>query len=187
MQIIPEFTLKWTSGIYLGLLVIVIRYCLMYFVSRKANEQADFFPPMIGKEKIAYWVYTTTSFLIYLYLIFITIKTDTFLFPLGIFFYLLGLIILAKSTVDYAHGYQDGFVNIGIYLYSRNPMYVSYFLIYVGIGLICTSWLYLLIVLMREVSTYWLILSEERWCKEKFGEPYQKYFSNVNRYIGRSK
>jgi protein-S-isoprenylcysteine O-methyltransferase Ste14 len=64
-------------------------------------------------------------------------------------------------------------------------MYVAYFLIYMGIGLATASWLYLLMALIRQISEYWIILSEERWSIESFGQPYEDYCQKVRRYLGR--
>lgn len=185
MQLVPEFSMGWNSAFILGILVILFRYGLMRTVARNANKQADFFPPMIGFEKIAYWIYTIDSYLIFLYMFFITIKFDSVWFIFGMLLYVAGLLILAKSTIDYAKGYEDGFVDRGIYLFSRNPMYLSYFFIFIGMGLICASWLFILLVLIREGATYWLILAEERWCKTTFGSNYEVYFQKVKRYFGR--
>ncbi len=34
-----------------------------------------------------------------------------------------------------------------------------------------------------QISAYWIILSEERWCVKKFGEEYINYMNKVRRYI----
>jgi len=43
--------------------------------------------------------------------------------------------------------------------------------------------IFFLILVMFQTSAHWIILSEERWCLEKFGKAYQDYQDRVRRYI----
>ena len=45
------------------------------------------------------------------------------------------------------------------------------------------SWLLLAILMVFQVSVHFMILAEERWCREKFGEPYEEYMKKVRRYL----
>jgi protein-S-isoprenylcysteine O-methyltransferase Ste14 len=56
-------------------------------------------------------------------------------------------------------------------------------LFFLGITLIIEFWLYLVILLVFQISVHYLILSEERWCMETFGEEYKNYIQHVRRYI----
>jgi protein-S-isoprenylcysteine O-methyltransferase Ste14 len=37
--------------------------------------------------------------------------------------------------------------------------------------------------LVFQISAHWIILSEERWCVNKFGQEYINYMNKVRRYI----
>lgn len=39
------------------------------------------------------------------------------------------------------------------------------------------------LILIFQVSAYWIILAEERWCIERFGAAYRQYMKSVRRYI----
>lgn len=71
----------------------------------------------------------------------------------------------------------------GIYQLSRNPMYVAYFICFIGMSLLTQSLLLFGIVIIFQVSVHWIILSEERWCIVKFGKSYKEYMKKVRRYI----
>ena len=39
------------------------------------------------------------------------------------------------------------------------------------------------LVAVFQISAHWVILAEERWCLEQFGERYRRYMGKVRRYI----
>lgn len=39
------------------------------------------------------------------------------------------------------------------------------------------------ILLIFQVSVHFMILAEERWCRETFGEPFLNYLHKVRRYL----
>ena len=41
----------------------------------------------------------------------------------------------------------------------------------------------LALVLVFQGSAHWIILAEERWCQETFGEAYRQYRGRVRRYL----
>ncbi len=64
-------------------------------------------------------------------------------------------------------------------------MYVGYFLYFTGVGLATASWLYIVSAVLQQITLYWLIRGEERWCLAEYGEPYRRYTQEVRRYLGR--
>ena len=97
--------------------------------------------------------------------------------------YLLGLILCAVSVLHFAAPDQDGLNTQGIYRLSRNPMYLGYFVCFLGMALLTRSWVLLALVLVFQGSAHWIILAEERWCQETFGEAYRQYRGRVRRYL----
>lgn len=104
-------------------------------------------------------------------------------FYMGIFLYSLGLLLCAAAMVSFSSPDHSGFNKNGIYRLSRNPMYLAYFICFLGMCLLTRSLTLLGIVLIFQVSAHWIILAEERWSIEKFGEEYIKYMNQVRRYI----
>ena len=87
------------------------------------------------------------------------------------------------SVSNFSKPSENGINLNGLYRISRNPMYVSYLIYFLGCVLITQSLLLLAILVVFQISTHWIILSEERWCVNKVGEEYKNYMSKVRRYI----
>ncbi len=72
----------------------------------------------------------------------------------------------------------------GIYSLTRNPMYLSLLLLYLGMAFIFGNWWTLfLIPLLVIVILYRIILPEERYLTRAFGEEYAAYKTRVRRWI----
>ena len=72
----------------------------------------------------------------------------------------------------------------GAFRYSRNPMYVSLTLLYLGIAaLVNTLWLVLLVGPLLAVVQRGVVVREERYLERKFGEEYRQYKTRVRRWI----
>jgi len=76
----------------------------------------------------------------------------------------------------------------GPFAYVRNPLYVGNILLYIGIGIMSWSlfpYLQIGAILFFAVQYHFIVLEEEKFLKEKFGEAYKNYFKNVPRFIPR--
>lgn len=163
--------------------IILIRYGLLIMINKEALKRASLFAPLIEREKVAFWVYQITTALILLYLLLLKIKTDSAWFYIGLIIYSLGIILYVVSIINYARPKKNGINLNGLYRVSRNPMYVAYFIYFLGCVLLTRSWVLLLLLISFQISVHWIILSEERWCIREFGEEYIKYMNKVRRYI----
>ncbi|MBS3787332.1 isoprenylcysteine carboxylmethyltransferase family protein [Candidatus Bipolaricaulota bacterium] len=162
---------------------VLIRYGLMGFLSKEALERAKFFPPVEGIEKFGYYVYWASMVGLLVYLLFLNIKLGSFFSYVGLAIYLLGTLLYGKSVVDFSRISEDGVARSGLYAFSRNPMYVGFFIYFLGCSILIGSWIYFLILLVSQLSVHLLILAEERWCKKQFGKEYRRYMEEVRRYI----
>ena len=139
---------------------------------------------MQGKERIAYYIYQISNTGIFLYLIFLKVRADFSLwFYVGLVCYILGLCLCVVTVICFSFPDDMGMNRNGIYKFSRNPMYVAYFICFAGMALLARSLVLLAVVTVFQVSAHWIILAEERWCMEKFGTAYGQYMKEVRRYI----
>lgn len=163
---------------------ILIRFVLLLVLDRNAFRRAAHFPPFKERERIAYWVYQMSTLAIFLCMFFLQIieGNDLSLF-LGIGTYVMGMILLILSVVHFTRPTESGIHDTGIYRISRNPMYIAYFVFFLGCVLLTESLLLLALVLIFQISAHWIVLSEERWCMDEFGEPYRRYMEKVRRYL----
>jgi len=155
----------------------------MAFINQAALSRAGFFPPTEGKERVAYYIYQITTIFLLFYLIFGKIHLNTTYDYIGLFLFIIGGLLYAKSVLDFSKPQKDGLNLKGLYQYSRNPMYVSFFLYFLGCSLLIGSLIYFVVLIIFQGSVHFLILSEERWCRKNFGKAYEKYMGRVRRYF----
>lgn len=163
--------------------IFFIRYIVLGAVSKDALKRASHFAPPQGNEKIAYIIYQLSTVAIIVTLFFYRIETHSSWFYIGLSLYALGLALYTVSVIDFAKPKPNGLNINGLYHISRNPMYVAYFVYFLGCTMLAQSWLLFLLVMVFQISSDWIIRSEERWCIATFGEPYIDYMKKVRRYI----
>lgn len=172
------------TGFLLLIPFFCIRFILLSALNPKAVRRAAHFASMKGKEKIAYDIYQISTIAFFVYLIFLRVKVDSsWLFFAGFIFYVVGLCLCISAMVSYSAPDDMGLNTNGIYRFSRNPMYVAYFICFIGMALLTQSMILLGIIVVFQVSAHWIILAEERECIEQFGENYKRYMKKVRRYI----
>ncbi len=76
-------------------------------------------------------------------------------------------------------------VTTGIYRFSRNPAFLGFDLMYIGVLLLYGNLLTLGFSVFAIIMLHLQILQEERYLVNTFGVPYQEYCSHVSRYLGR--
>ncbi len=74
-------------------------------------------------------------------------------------------------------------VQTGIYRISRNPAFVGFDLVYIGLLLAFPNLLHLVFALFPVVMLHLQILQEEAYCRATFGAPYEAYYTKVRRYL----
>lgn len=80
--------------------------------------------------------------------------------------------------------YAEDLVTEGIFAHCRNPLYVGNILMLLGMGLIANSLYYVLIMFPLFVFIYQaIVMAEENFLRNKFGEAYVQYTRDVNRWF----
>ena len=171
------------NSIILIIPLFLIRYGIPKIVNKNMHSNISYFTPMMGIERIMYIIYQITTLIIIVTTFFLNIKTNGIAFIIGLIVYVLGVILLIFSTYSFEKYSISGLSRKGMYKFSRNPMYLSYFIYFLGIVFLTKSVFLLIIVVIFQISSHFIILSEERWCTEKFGEEYILYMKNTRRYI----
>ena len=171
------------NGFILVIPVILIRYLLLHIFESKSLKRAAFIPKIPGKQRIAYWVYEISTLLLIFFPCFLKVKTESSLFYIGLILYGVGIILCIWSTSNFAKPMKSGINLRGLYKYSRNPMYIAYFIYFLGCVLLTYSLSLLLILITFQVATHWIIIAEEKWCQDRFGNEYIEYMKKVRRYL----
>ena len=77
-------------------------------------------------------------------------------------------------------------VTSGIYQYSRNPAFLGFDLLYLGLLLMFFNWALCIVTIFAMVMYHLQIVKvEEAFLQAAFGEEYLKYKKEVCRYLGR--
>jgi protein-S-isoprenylcysteine O-methyltransferase Ste14 len=75
-------------------------------------------------------------------------------------------------------------VTDGPYAFTRNPMYVSLTLIYVGLALLTRMlWPIIVLPVILALITVLVIRREERYLSDAFGEEYAAFKKRVRRWV----
>jgi protein-S-isoprenylcysteine O-methyltransferase Ste14 len=75
-------------------------------------------------------------------------------------------------------------VTTGIYRWTRNPIYLAFFLAYAGIGLVVRSpWILILSVPLAVIICYGVVAREEAYLDRRFGDTYRDYKIFVRRWL----
>lgn len=112
----------------------------------------------------------------------------------GIIIAILGDIVFVISVWTMKDSWRAGvsptdkteLVTTGIYQISRNPAFLGFDLVYVGICLMFFNWVLLLVSVFAMLMFHLQIVNvEEEFLLDFFGEEYISYKKKVNRYFGR--
>jgi protein-S-isoprenylcysteine O-methyltransferase Ste14 len=181
MSIIPDFELGlWNAWIFI--LPIII---LSVIGSRILGKRGlGGFSGPTKKEKVLDIIGMVIIFAFYAYSIFLPLKLGTFWFSAGLLIYLLGAIIETIAMLNFVTTPVDKPVTKGVYRISRNPMYLGMFLIFGGTGIACVSWVFLLLTAVFIILFHIAVVSEERFCLQKYGNAYREYMNKIPRWIG---
>jgi protein-S-isoprenylcysteine O-methyltransferase Ste14 len=92
--------------------------------------------------------------------------------------------MIAARTTANPHRPTTTLVFSGPYRFSRNPMYIGLTLLFAGLmTYLQLTWGLLLVPLVVWLITIWVIVPEERYLEQKFGDNYLNYKSTVRRWI----
>lgn len=106
---------------------------------------------------------------------------------------LLGDLIFLTSTVCMKDSWRAGIpdtdktelVTTGIYRFSRNPAFLGFDFMYIGVLLLYFNPLTAAFTLFSVIMLHLQILQEERYLTAAFGNAYTEYRKHVFRYLGR--
>jgi protein-S-isoprenylcysteine O-methyltransferase Ste14 len=95
----------------------------------------------------------------------------------------IGLVYIIRGGKD-RRVYAEDLVTTGIFNHCRNPLYVGNILILVGLGIASNSLLFMA-VFTPLFLFFWqaIVLAEENYLRNKFGEQYNEYCKRVNRWL----
>ena len=106
---------------------------------------------------------------------------------------LLGDLIFLMAVLTMKDSWRAGipqkdkteFVSTGIYALSRNPAFLGFDCMYIGVCLLFCNPVSIGFTVFTVTMLHLQILQEEHYLEAAFGEPYRNYKKQVFRYLGR--
>lgn len=78
----------------------------------------------------------------------------------------------------------EALVTTGIHGWSRNPIYLGMFLVYLSIGIAVRSpWILILTLPLAVTIRYGVVAREEAYLERRFGDAYRDYKARVRRWV----
>ena len=185
MSLVPAFGIGiWNAWIFMS--SFLLQWLAIILAGKNVAERSGH-PADMKKsktEKRAGIIGNTIWFLATVYSIFLPLQLETAWFYPGLAIFLIGLCVLTTATVNFTTTPFDKPITHGIYHYSRHPMYLATFLIFLGTSIATASWVFFLLGI---ANIFWMrteALVEERYCLERYSNPYREYMNGTPRWIG---
>jgi len=102
---------------------------------------------------------------------------------IGVALYLLGMVLFAVSLKIVIQTPPDEPFSVGPYRFSRNPLYVAATIVFTGICLATANIVLAVYLAAAVLPQHFMILAEERICREKYGMAFESYMRRVPRYL----
>ena len=183
MLLIPAFEVGLWNGWIFVLTYLLMLYGLSFLVIRKKAALFIWTPYDKGQKRLLR-VLLTAYFALWIYSMFLPLKLGTAWFYAGFLTYLLGMFFVTVATLDFTTAPSGKPVTKGLFRISRHPICFGFFLIIVGTGIGCTSWIFLLMAIFPMVLHCILATPEEHFHLEKYGSAYREYMNETPKWIG---
>ena len=188
MTLIPAFKIGLWNAWILVVLLLAAGTLPLYTGNEKTQERCEEEPTASELSKTTRIAHVITHLVILpltlIYGIFLPLKLGTSWFLAGLAVYVLGLLMSLMAAISLSTAPPGEPMTRGVYAISRHPWYLGYFVAYVGIGIACASWLFLLCGLVWIVAWHFGVIEEEQILLEKYGDAYREYLNHTPRWIG---
>ena len=184
MSLIPAFEIglwnAWIFTLYQG----IIPPALLTLIYKGTYKKGTAAVPLNKTEKKISNFWMLIYYLLLIYSVFLPLKLGSTWFYIGLPICLLALIMYTIISVNFATTPLGEPVTKGLYRYSRHPMYLTSFLVFIGVSIASASWTFLLFSIVFAVLAFIIVIPEERFCLEKYGDSYREYMNRTPRWIG---
>jgi len=183
MALMPAFEIGvWNAWIFIVPMLIISFFDMKVTAARESGQSGDF--QLTRKEKGIINAVLLSMVVSFIYAVFLPLRLGATWLYSGLVIYLFGMAFSIVAVVNFATSPKDKVITKGLYSISRNPMYIGLILMQVGLGIICSSWLYLVLTLVLLILLNENLSAEERYCLYRYGDSYREYMKKTPRWIG---
>lgn len=189
MRILGSVVLVVFYAIYIGKMMLQKRRGIQTDQIAKGNKKDKVFYVELFLKVATYSVVIVEVGSIFL----VTPSLSKELITIGMLLSFVGDIVFAIAVITMKDSWRAGLaekdetkmITNGIYKISRNPAFLGFDLVYIGILLMFFNWILFFFSLLAIVMLHIQILQEEPYLERVFGAAYIDYKSRVCRYFGR--
>ena len=167
MSLVPAFEIGIWNAWILQVIFILTLSAPDFLMSKESKEKSkkatESVPLTKTRKKLFRSTHTVIMPLTVIYSIFLPLKLGTVWFYVGLLIFVLALVMTVMTSRDYAATPLGEPVTRGIYRISRHPIYLSGFVLYIGMGLACASWVFILLGVLWIVLLGIVVPAEERF------------------------
>lgn len=107
-----------------------------------------------------------------------------FLIAIGVIFFITAAMTMKNSwRVGIDKSTKSKLITEGIYKYSRNPAFVGFYLMFIGLFLVYTDLITCISMFINIYAMNRLVIEEEKHLEEMFGKEYTDYKKKAPRYL----
>lgn len=202
-MILKDDKIRMVFQIIAVLILLVFYGC--YFIKMISQQRGGIKTNQLGKGKKGFAKYIEIILHIITWIVpiaeVVSIIVNSSLFPvpvrsIGVCVGIIGLIVFVSSVLTMQDSWRAGVSNTdktklvtkGIYQFSRNPAFLGFDLVYIGMILMFFNWPLFTVSAFAAIMFHLQIVNvEEEFLLKTFGEEYLNYKKKVCRYIGRIK
>jgi protein-S-isoprenylcysteine O-methyltransferase Ste14 len=187
LSLVPELQLGvWNAWIFMVPFLLAVLLTMLLMMKKDAPGG----PVRVKCKSKTTLVVASLSKIIYfpavIYSVFLPLQARTIWFYVGLPITLLGVVGTILVLVDWASTPVGEPVTKGIYRYSRHPMYVTGIFMFLGVGIVSASWIFLVVTLIFGVGVTrpYFVKIEEAQCLGHYGAIYREYMNRTPRWLG---
>ena len=185
MSLTPAFEIGlWNAWIFMLIDLLTLPFLFRIAKKRAVPSQDEEFNALSRSNKGLFFSSKFIIFIAAIYSIFLPLKLGTIWFYVGVPITLIGLAGMIVVMVNWVNTPPEEPIINGLYRYSRHPMYVTSFILYLGISIATASWLFALFLIIFTVGAVTFAGFEEQGCLEQYSDAYRGYMNRTPRWIG---
>lgn len=186
MRLLPVFGSSIASG---GLLLAIyfLQLALVALTFPRDKRKKLFLKPSYPRgdwKGVARLAGAVAAIIFVVTMFFTPLRTGSPLLYLGLAIYLVGLVAVPVSLLEFRSAPVDRPVTSGVYRISRNPQVIGLDLVYLGTAIAVATWFHLALLAVLFSTYHFQILLEEKICLQFYGEEFGTYVKQVHRYVG---
>ena len=183
MSLVPAFEIGvWNAWILVIPMLITFFFDMRVTAARESGQSGDF--QLTTKEKRIINAVFLPLIISLVYAVFLPLQLGTAWLYSGLLIFSFGVVFTIVAVLNFATSPRDKVITKGLYGASRNPMYIGLLIMQIGLGIACSSWLYLLLTVVLMILLNANLSGEERYCLYKYGDDYREYMKRTPRWIG---